>query len=77
MPRESTAPCGRLVMLLDHVVFTRDVTVLFSTSTRIEPKVAMSGRVIAEIWKLLAPGLSEEALGADIVYGQRGSSDAF
>jgi hypothetical protein len=33
--KEATAPCGRLVMLLDHV-FTRDVTV--STSTRIERK---------------------------------------
>ena len=38
-------------------------------------KVAMSGRVIVEIWQLPAPGLSEEALGADVVYGQRGSSD--
>ena len=70
--KEATAPCGRLVMLLDHV-FTRDVTV--STSTRTERKVAMSGRVIVEIWQLPAPGLSEEALGADVVYGQRGSSD--
>ena len=32
-------------------------------------KVAMSGRVIVEIWQLPAPGLSEEALGADVVYG--------
>ena len=38
-------------------------------------KVAMSGRIIVEIWQLPAPGLSEEALGADVVYGQRGSSD--
>ena len=53
---------GRLVMFLDHVI-TRDVTV--STSTRIERKVAMSGWVIVEIWQLPAPGLSEEALGAD------------
>jgi hypothetical protein len=51
---------------LDHV-FTRDVTV--STSTRIERKAAMSGRVIVEIWQLPAPGLSEEVLGADVVYG--------
>ena len=53
-------------MLLDHV-FTRDVTA--NTSTRTERKVAMSGRVIVEIWQLPAPGLSEEALGADVVYG--------
>ena len=58
---------GRLVMLLDHV-FTRDVSV--STSTRIERKAAMSGRVIVKIWQLPAPGLSAEALGADVVYGQ-------
>ena len=69
--KEATAPCGRLVVLLDYV-FTRDVTV--STSTRIERKVAMSGWVIVEIWQLPAPGLSEEALGADVVYGQRRSS---
>ena len=48
---------------------------LVSTGTRIERKVAMSGRVVVEIWQLPAPGLSEEALGADVVYGQRGSSD--
>ena len=30
--KEATAPCGRLVMLLDHV-FTRDVTVSISTRT--------------------------------------------
>ena len=60
-------------MLLDHV-FTRDVTVSISTRTE-RIKVAMSGRVIVEIWQLPAPGLSEEALGADVLYGQRGSSD--
>ena len=43
-------------------------------AVRIERKVAMSDRVIVEIWQLPAPGLSEEALGADVVYGQRGSS---
>ena len=47
---------------------------LVSTGTRIERKVAMSGRVVVEIWQLPAPGLAEEALGADVVYGQRGSS---
>ena len=75
--KEATAPCGRLVMLLDHV-FTRDVTV--STSTRIERKVAMTDvwprPEYVEIWQQLpAPGLSEETLGADVVYGQRRSSD--
>ena len=30
--KEATAPCGRLVMFLDHV-FTRDVTVSISTRT--------------------------------------------